>query len=102
MRAMGTAMAPDGKLLYVTTGRSKMLLVVDTRTNAVIASVEAGARPWGIALAADGKTAYTANGPSNDVAVIDLATRRVTQTIPVGRGPWGVAFVKRPPAGAPQ
>ena len=95
MRPMGTAVAPDDKSLYVTTGRSKMLLVIDTGTNAVVGSVEAGARPWGLALAADGKTAYTANGPSNDVAVIDLETRRVTRTIPVGQGPWGAAFVQR-------
>src|SRR6476660_4894478 len=30
MRPMGQAMAPDGKLLYVSTGRSKMVLVFDT------------------------------------------------------------------------
>ena len=96
MRPMGTAVAPDGKYLYVTTGRSKMLLVIDTATNAVVGSVEAGVRPWGLALAADGKTAYTANGPSNEVSVIDLETRRVTKTIPVGQGPWGAIFVPRP------
>ena len=72
MRAMGTVMAPDGKHLYVTTGRSKMVLFVDTATNKVVGSVEAGPRPWGIAISPDGKTLYTANGPSNDVSVIDV------------------------------
>jgi YVTN family beta-propeller protein len=95
MRPMGTAVSRDGKLLYVTTGRSKMLVVIDTATNAVIASTEVGMRPWGIALSPDGKTAYTANGPSNEVAVIGLGSRRVTATIPVGRGPWGAAFIAR-------
>ena len=93
---MGTAVAPDGKFLYVTTGRSKMLLIVDTATNTVVGSLEAGVRPWGLALSADGKTVYTANGPSNEVAVIDIESRRVTRTIPVGQGPWGAAFVQRP------
>jgi YVTN family beta-propeller protein len=99
MRPMGTKMSTDGKSLYVTTGRSKMLLIVDTATNKVVGSVEAGPRPWGLALAPDGGTLYTANGPSNDVSVIDLATRQVTKKIPVGKGPWGIAIVKRPAAG---
>ena len=88
-------MAPDGKLLYVSTGRSKMVLIVDTATDQVVGSIEAGQRPWGIALSSDGKTLYTANGPSNDVSIIDLATRAVTKKIPVGDGPWGLALVER-------
>jgi YVTN family beta-propeller protein len=93
MRPMGTVMSPDGKQLYVSTGRSKMVLIVDTAANQVVGSIEAGPRPWGIALSGDGRTLYSANGPSNDVSVIDLATKTVTKKIPVGDGPWGVAFV---------
>ena len=96
MRPMGTAMAPDGKHVYVSTGRSKMLLTVDTSTNKVVGSVEAGLRPWGLALSPDAATIYTANGPSHDVSVIDLAAGRVTKRIPVGKGPWGVVVVERP------
>ena len=92
---MGTKMAPDGKDLYVTTGRGKMVLILDTATNKVVGSVEAGPRPWGMALTPDGTTLYTANGPSNDVSVIDIAARQVTKKIPAGRGPWGIALVKR-------
>jgi YVTN family beta-propeller protein len=95
MRPMGTAVSRDGKELYVTTGRSRMLMVIDTTSHMVVGSVDVGIRPWGLALSADGKTAYTANGPSNEVAVVDLASRRVTATIAVGRGPWGAAFVAR-------
>ena len=98
MRPMGTKVAADGKHLYVTTGRSKMVLVLDTATNQVVGSVEAGPRPWGIAITPDGRTLYTANGPSNDVSVIDVATLQVTKKVPVSRGPWGVAVVKRPAA----
>jgi YVTN family beta-propeller protein len=95
MRPMGTAMASDGKHLYVTTGRSKMVLILDTTKNDVVGSIEAGPRPWGIALSQDGTTAYTANGPSNDVSVIDIAGKQVTKKIPAGRGPWGIAVVRR-------
>jgi YVTN family beta-propeller protein len=94
---MGTKMAADGKHLYVTTGRSKMLLILDTTTNRTVGSVEAGQRPWGLAIAPDGATLYTANGPSNDVSAIDVATRQVTKKVPVGRAPWGIALVKRTP-----
>jgi YVTN family beta-propeller protein len=93
MRPMGTAAAPDGKSVYVTTGRSRMVLIVDTATNAVTGSIDAGQRPWGLAVSADGTTLYTANGPSDDVSIVDLVTRRVVKTVPVGRGPWGAALV---------
>jgi YVTN family beta-propeller protein len=95
MRPMGTVTSPDGRQLYVSTGRSKMVLVIDTSNNQIVGSIEAGPRPWGIALSRDGRTLYTANGPSNDVSVIDLSTRTVTKKIPVGDGPWGVALVPR-------
>jgi YVTN family beta-propeller protein len=99
IRPMGTVMARDGKHLYVSTGRSKMVFIVDTATNQVVGSVEAGQRPWGIVLSPDGKTIYTANGPSNDVSIIDIATKQVTKKIPVGRGPWGIALVEQTAAG---
>ena len=89
-------MAPDGGHLYVSTGRSRMVLTIDTRTNTVVDTLEAGARPWGIAVAADGRTLFTANGPSNDVSVIDLEQKKVLQTIPVGTGPWGAVFAAAP------
>ncbi|MGC4084787.1 MAG: beta-propeller fold lactonase family protein [Vicinamibacterales bacterium] len=95
MRPMGTVVSPDGKTLFVSTGRSKMVLLVDTTMNAVVGQIEAGQRPWGIALSPDGKTLYSANGPSNDVSVIDVATRTVTKRIPAGDGPWGVVAVRR-------
>lgn len=96
MRPMGIVPAPDGGHLYVSTGRAKMVLFVDTSLNRVTGSVEVGPRPWGIAISDDGRTLFTANGPSNDVSVIDVAARRVTKRIPVGEGPWGVAVVPPP------
>jgi YVTN family beta-propeller protein len=93
MRPMGTASTPDGKFVFVTTGRSRMLMVVDTTTDTVSGSIDAGQRPWGLAVSSDGQTVYTANGPSDDVSIIDVAGRRVVKTVPVGRGPWGAILV---------
>jgi YVTN family beta-propeller protein len=88
-RPMGTAMAPDGKHVYVSIGRSRTVLIVDTRTNRIVESSEAGPRPSGIGLSPDATTLYTANGPSNDMSVIDVASQRVTSRIPFGKSPWG-------------
>jgi len=71
-------------------------MILDTSSNAVVASVEAGNRPWGIGLSPDTKTLYTSNGPSDDVSVIDIASRKVVKKIPVGHGPWGLAVVEAP------
>jgi len=90
---MGTVASPDGKFVYVTTGRSRMLLIVDTSSNSVVGSVDAGDRPWGVAISTDGKSLFTANGPADTVSVIDVATRTVVKTVPVGRGPWGAVLV---------
>ena len=66
---MGTAMSPDGKELYVTTGRGNSVAVVDTQKNALVASIPVGGRVWGIGLSPDGGKIYTANGASDDVSV---------------------------------
>ena len=93
VRPMGIAVAPDGKKIYVTTGRGRNVVVIDTSSYEVVGSVEVGIRPWGIAITPDGKTLYTANGPSNDVSVVDVATQKVVAKIPVGERPWGVAIL---------
>jgi YVTN family beta-propeller protein len=95
VKPMGIAVAPEGKKIYVTTGRFGKVFAIDTATDQVIGSVDAGVRPWGIAITPDGKTLYTANGPSNDVSVIDAAALKVTAKIKVGDRPWGVAILSR-------
>jgi YVTN family beta-propeller protein len=93
VRPMGAVASPDGRYVYVTTGRGRTVVTIDTATNQPIASVEVGLRPWGIAISADGRTLYTANGPSNDVAIVDVASQKVTARVAVGEGPWGLAVV---------
>jgi YVTN family beta-propeller protein len=95
VKPMGLAVAPDGKKIYVTTGRFGKVFAIETATDHVIGSASVGARPWGIALTPDGRTLYTANGPSNDVAVVEAATLRVIARIKVGDRPWGVAILSR-------
>jgi YVTN family beta-propeller protein len=90
VRPMGIA-SPDGRRLYVTTGRLGALLEVDAQSGRVLRSVgRVGQRPWGVALSRDGSKAYTANGPSGDISVIDLKSGTVETRIAVGGSPWGI------------
>jgi YVTN family beta-propeller protein len=95
LKPMGTAMTKDGKTLFVSTGRGKKVLMIDTATEKITAEIEAGQRPWGIALSPDEKLLFTANGPSNDVSVIDVATKTVVRKVKAGDKPWGVITVAR-------
>ena len=95
VKPMGLVVSPDGRRLYITTGRFGRLFAVDTTTDQVVGSVAVGPRPWGVAITPDGKTLYTANGPSNDVSVIDAGSLTVTAKIKVGDRPWGIAILAR-------
>ncbi len=90
IKPMAALMSPDGKTLYVSTGRGKQLFFIDTATNKPTGSVEVGQRPWGVALSPDAKTLFTANGPSTDLTVVDLATKTVTKKVKLTGSPWGV------------
>ena len=91
---MGSALSPDGRELYVTTGRGNTVVVLDTVTRKIVATIPVGERPRGIALSPDRKLLFTANGPSNDISVIDIKARRELRRIPAGQGPWGLAISK--------
>jgi YVTN family beta-propeller protein len=94
IKPMKVILSPDSKTAYVSSGRGKMVFFIDTATDKVTGSIEAGQRPWGIDISPDGKYLYTANGPSNDVTVIDVNTKMVVKTIKAGQSPWGVLVVK--------
>jgi YVTN family beta-propeller protein len=90
VRPMGIA-SPDGKHLYVTTGRFGALLEIDAANARVTRTFpKVGQRPWGIALSEDGQKAYTANGPGGDVSIVDLDSGHVDSEIPVGGSHWGI------------
>jgi YVTN family beta-propeller protein len=89
---MGSALSPDGRELYVSTGRGNEVVVLDTTTRKIVARIPVGTRPWGLALSPDGSLLFTANGASNDVSIIDTQTRQELRRIKAGEGPWGVAI----------
>ncbi len=93
VRPMGAVTSPDGAYVFISTGRGRHVVIIDTKTNQPVGSIQVGDRPWGIAVSPDGKTVFTANGPSNDVSIVDVESRSVKATVKVGDRPWGVVFV---------
>ena len=98
VRPMDALVSPDGRSLYLSTGRARQVIHVDTRIDKVLRRATVGARPWGLAVSPDGRRIFSANGPSNDVSVIDADSFKVIATIPVRQGPWGIAIASRPAA----
>lgn len=97
---MGILLGPDGKHLWVATGRGGTVCVIDPETSRVTDAIKVGTRPWGIAFAPDGKTLFVANGPSNDVSVVEVDSKKEIARIKAGEGPWGLTIVT-PPAHSP-
>jgi YVTN family beta-propeller protein len=93
---LNIALSPDGTIGYVTEPASKRLLVLDTRTGAVTASIGVGDTPSGLAVSPDGKQVWVVNtGPfqkPGSVSAVSTYTHSVLGTIPVGPGPIDVAF----------
>lgn len=93
-KPMGVEGSPDGRFVFVTTGRGRTLVILDAATNKEVGAVDVGERPWGLAVAPDGRTVFTANGQSNDVSFVDVERRAVTARVATGDRPWGVAVVR--------
>ncbi|HET9579671.1 MAG TPA: YncE family protein, partial [Usitatibacter sp.] len=65
--------------------------VIDTATNATVASIDAGLAPFGIAVNAAGTRVYVSDVLGDALLVIDAAANRVSRTIRVGIQPTGIA-----------
>ncbi|WP_041312848.1 Ig-like domain-containing protein [Mycobacterium sp. JS623] len=86
------AISPDGTRAYVGNVNAGTISVINTATNAVVATVPVGASPYGVTLNTAGTRAYVANLGANSVSVINTATNTVVATVPVGSLPSDVAL----------
>ncbi len=92
--SISLATSPDGKLLYVGTGRPPsngntqyIVQVIDILSKSLITNIVVGQNPFDILVSPDGSRIYTANGGSNNVTVINATTNTVITTVPVDVGP---------------
>lgn len=74
---------------YITAGASSVK-VINTVTNAVVATIAVGTTPTGVSVSPDGQRVYVSNQGSHTVSVINTATNTVVATIPVGTSPHGI------------
>ena len=82
--------SPNGQRLYVVCEDSDAMLVVDTRTQRVVARAEVGKRPKAIAISPDGNTLYVSDEASDAVTEIDAQTLATRRTLSVGWRPVGL------------
>jgi YVTN family beta-propeller protein len=81
----------DGSRLYVHSQFGDRIDVVDTTSNAIVASVPMGASgpdPEVIAMTPDGTRVYATNFMASSVSVLDTATNALVGTIPFGAPPF--------------
>ena len=95
---LGTAPVQAAPFAYITNFSSNTVSVIDTATNAVVATVPVGRGPEGVAVHPAGTRVYVGNLDSNTVSVIDTATNSVIATVPVG-ALFGPELVAVHPAG---
>lgn len=79
----GIALAPDGKLGYISDGAGNAVVVFDRATLATIATLPAGTNPDGIVYEPATNTVWAFNGRSHDASVLDAATQKVVATVPL-------------------
>ena len=98
----GLLLSDDGSRLYIAnngkTGRPRnpgtasIIQVVDTRTNAVTASIETDQGAAELALSPDGKTLYTTTYQGRNAAFIDTASNAVVAKVPIPGYPSSLAI----------
>jgi YVTN family beta-propeller protein len=109
----GVAIAPDKSRIYVTSGGSEIVTVVDVprlmrfihahpapyvqdlsaSANYVVTRIPVGQNPRGLTLTRDGRRLFVANRLDDTISVIDTRTNRVTSTIKLA-GPKFVSALR--------
>ena len=93
----GLALSPDRHRLAVSLGSQDRVLIVETSTQRVEASVAVGRAPAGLAWDLSGARLFVANAAGSDVSVVDVAAHREIRRLPAGREPFVV--VRSPDGG---
>src|SRR5262249_17317165 len=100
----GIAANPVRDEVYTANANSDTVSVIDTRTDALAATIDVGlvpngpkgSIPDGLGMSPDGSRLYVALAGENAVAVVDVIRRRTIGLIPTG---WYAADVKVTPNG---
>jgi YVTN family beta-propeller protein len=83
---------PAATKLFVQTGGSNSITVIDPITNTIITVITVGTGPFQMAFNSDGTKLYVTNTGTNKVSVIDPNANTVIGAISVGSVPGNIAF----------
>lgn len=95
-RPVALAFSPDGRYAYVVGRNSNNLIVIDSGTAAIVASIEVGNKPVALGVDPAGKLVYVVNRSGGNVAVVDVSspgTPVLRAWIRVGQEPEGIALL---------
>ncbi len=81
---------PNGNFAYIGAFNPTRVVVLDTLTHAVVATVPVDSQPQGIAALPDSSRIYVSNYNSDSVSVIDTASHTVIATVPGIPRPYGI------------
>jgi YVTN family beta-propeller protein len=90
------AFSADGSRAFVSAypddDSVNVVAVVDTRTNAVTATIPVDKRPYALAVAPDQRTLWVPSHDTAQIDLVDIATSTITRRVPVAPNPHWVAF----------
>lgn len=75
---------------YVAMQGSGRVAVINTSSNATVATIAVGQTPYAVAVSPDGAFVYVANQGSNNVSIINTNTNTEVRKVDVGQGPSGI------------
>jgi YVTN family beta-propeller protein len=90
------AVSPDGSRLYLTAHQDSAVVILDTRTEAVVKTLRVGADPRAISFAPGGNQALVTSAGSAEIAVISVAGDSLVQRYASGQGLRGIAVAPAP------
>jgi YVTN family beta-propeller protein len=85
------ALTKDGKRLLVACEASNSIIILDTKSENILAEVTIGTQPHFVCISPDENRSYVSNRGSDNISVIDMNTYRVIATIVVGDEPHEIA-----------
>jgi DNA-binding beta-propeller fold protein YncE/mono/diheme cytochrome c family protein len=89
----GLALAPDGRLVYVTAGGPEgKVYIIDLKSGKIQDTLPAGHTPVAPVISSDGKVLYICNKFNNNISIYDLTTKSEPAKAAVTREPIAAAL----------
>ncbi|HEY6332327.1 MAG TPA: beta-propeller fold lactonase family protein [Blastocatellia bacterium] len=86
----GIDISPDGKQIWVAHRLDGKLSVIETDSDKVVATFDAGKGPIRVKFTPDGRWVLVTDSGTGDLIVFDASTQKETRRIHIGGGPGGV------------